>query len=172
VGSLRPWHGIDTIARAWELMGSEAPPLLVIGDGPSRGLLEMTGARLTGAVPPGHVPELLSEAEIGLAPYGRDAPRYFSPIKLFEYLAAGLATVVADLPAVTNVVDDGCAAIIPAGDADALAAAVARLGADPRERRRLGDNGRRLVADRHTWRHRARSILEHVSDLAAAPAGA
>ena len=61
-----------------------------------------SGPICVGAVPPARVPELLAGADIGLAPYGLDAPRYFSPIKLFEYLAAGLATVVADLPAVES----------------------------------------------------------------------
>jgi glycosyltransferase involved in cell wall biosynthesis len=159
-GSLRPWHGIGAIADAWRLLGLSAPRLLVVGDGPSGELLRGLAATVTGPVPPTRVPSLLAGAAIGLAPYSPDAPRYFSPLKLFEYLAAGLATVVADLPAVTAVVDDDTAVVIPPGDAEALAHAVAALCADSSERRRLGDNGRALVEAAHTWRHRARRILE------------
>jgi glycosyltransferase involved in cell wall biosynthesis len=165
-GSLRPWHGIETIAEAWGLLGSSAPRLLVLGEGPSDGLLRGLAATVTGPVPPARVPALLAGAAIGLAPYSSGAPLYFSPIKLFEYLAAGLATVVADLPAVTAVVDRDTAVVIPRGDAGELAEAVAALCADSSERVRLGTNGRALVAARHTWRHRARRILEAAAELA------
>jgi glycosyltransferase involved in cell wall biosynthesis len=165
-GSLRPWHGIETIAEAWRLLGSRAPPLLVVGDGPALAALDVERMTITGSVPPARIPGLLAGADIGLAPYSPTAPDYFSPIKLFEYLAAGLATVVADLPAVTDVVGPDTAVIIPRGDPDALARAVAALCADPSERRRLGDNGRALVESAHTWTHRARRILEAVAELA------
>lgn len=165
-GSLRPWHGIDAIVEAWRLLGASAPSLLIIGDGPARVLLDGLGATVTGAVPPGEIPALLAQADIGLAPYTANAPRYFSPLKVFEYLAAGLATVVADLPAITAVVDTDTAVVIPAGDAVALADAVAVLCADPERRASLGRNARALVAAEHTWRHRARRILDAASELA------
>jgi glycosyltransferase involved in cell wall biosynthesis len=165
-GSLRPWHGIETIADAWTLLGRSAPSLLVIGDGPARAGLNGLKARITGHVPSAQVPALMARAAIGLAPYSAGAPVYFSPLKLFEYLAAGLATVVADLPAVTDVVDSDTAVVIPRGDARALAEAVAALSADPSERARLGKNGRALVAAGHTWRHRATRILETAGRLA------
>ena len=162
-GSLRPWHGIESIAEAWALLGDEAPELRVVGDGPGRALLEAAGARVTGAVPHGEVPALLAEADIGLAPYARDAPDYFSPLKLFEYLAAELATIAADLPGVRDVVTEETAVLVPQGDTPALARAVASLAADRERRRRLGQAGRALVAAHHTWQHRAHSILELLS---------
>jgi glycosyltransferase involved in cell wall biosynthesis len=165
VGTLRPWHGMEAIAEAWRRLGEHAPGLLVVGDGPAGSILEGTGATLVGPVPPARIPSLLAGAHIGLAPYSADAPRYFSPIKVFEYLAAGLATVVADLPAVTAVVDDETAVLIPPGDARALADAVADLAADPAKRRRLGENGRTLVRCHHTWKHRARRVIEAAAEL-------
>ena len=165
-GSLRPWHGIETIAEAWRLLGASAPPLVVVGDGPAAEVLGGLGATVMGAVPPARVPALLASADIGLAPYSIDAPAYFSPLKLFEYLAAGLATVIADLPAVTAVVDADTAVVIPRGNADALAEAVAALCADPSERRRLGENGRTLMEAGHTWGQRARRIVEAAAELA------
>jgi glycosyltransferase involved in cell wall biosynthesis len=159
-GSLRPWHGIEYLARAWALLGQAAPELVVVGDGPGRTLLEDAGARVTGYVPHASVPDLLAQADIGLAPYAADAPDYFSPLKLFEYLAAGLATIASDLPGVREIVDHESAVLVAPGDADALAAAVAVLASDPTKRRRLGDAGRALVVSRHTWAHRAETILE------------
>lgn len=163
-GALRPWHGVETIAEAWSLLGESAPPLRVIGDGPGRDAMAAAGAEMVGAVPHEDVPALLADAEIGLAPYSRDAPAYFSPLKLFDYLAAGLAVVAADIPGVRDVTGETGALLIPPGDADALAAAVARLGRDGEERLRLGQAARLLAAE-HTWQRRGLRIIEVVGEL-------
>jgi glycosyltransferase involved in cell wall biosynthesis len=171
-GALRPWHGIETIAAAWRLLGDAAPRLRVIGDGPGRGVMEEIGAELTGAVPHDEVPALLASAHIGLAPYSSDAPTYFSPLKLFEYLAAGLAVVAADIPGIRDVVGDDGAALIPAGDAMMLAHAVAALTESERDRSRFS-RAARALADEHTWDRRAQRILHmavELSEREAAPA--
>ena len=167
-GSLRPWHGTDTLAAAWALLGREAPPLLVVGDGDGRDRLEAAGAQVTGVVSHDDVAPLLVGAQIGLAPYAADSPSYFSPLKLFEYLAAGLAVVAADIPGVMDVAGD-VVVPVPPGDAAALAAAVADLVADPRRRAVLGRAGRALVLSDHTWAHRARRLLGLAAELR--PAG-
>jgi glycosyltransferase involved in cell wall biosynthesis len=163
-GALRPWHGIETIAEAWRLLSDAAPRLLVVGDGPGRQLMEEIGAEVTGAVPHDDVPALLATGHIGLAPYSADAPTYFSPLKLFEYLAAGLAVVAADIPGIRDVVGDDGAALIPPGDATLLAHAVAAIAESERERARLSRNARSL-AEEHTWDRRAQRILASVAEL-------
>jgi len=163
-GALRPWHGVETIAQAWRLLGANAPRLRVIGDGPGRDALAAVGAEMVGTVPHADVARLLCEADIGLAPYAPDAPTYFSPLKLFEYLAAGLAIVAADIPGIRDVVGDDAALLHTPGDADAVADAVARLAADRDERVRLGRRARAL-AELHTWEERARRILHVVQQL-------
>lgn len=159
-GTLRPWHGVDALTEAWRLLGRRAPRLLVVGDGPGRERLEAVGARVTGTVPHEQVAHHLSTCQIGLAPYPAGGPSYFSPLKLFEYLAAGLATVAGSLPGVVDVVDEASAVVVPPGDPAALAAAVAGLCADGRRRRYLGRAGQCLVARRHTWAHRAAAVLD------------
>ncbi|MGH2715251.1 MAG: glycosyltransferase family 4 protein [Thermoleophilaceae bacterium] len=168
-GRVRPWHGIETVAAAWRLLGDAAPALVVAGDpGEARELLEEIGAALLGPIPHCQIPAVLAEADIGLAPYARDAPDYFSPLKLFEYMAAGLAVVAGEIPATRELVTAEHAVLVPRGDPEALAAAVAGLAVDARGRERLGRAARTLVANGHTWRHRARRVIEHV----ARPAGA
>ncbi len=112
---------------------------------------------------------MLAGADIGIAPYAADAPPYFSPLKLFEYLAAGLAVVAAAIPGVTELVDERTAVLVPPGDPGALAGAVASLAADPRRLARLGRAGRAL-AEQNTWGHRAREVLGEAEALAAAGA--
>ena len=169
-GTLRPWHGIETLAQAWRLLGPAAPPLTVVGDGPGRPLLEEAGARVTGALPHLEVPGVLARADIGIAPYAADAPPYFSPLKLLEYLAAGLAVVAAEIPGVTELVDERTAVLVPPGDPDALAGAVASLAADRRRLARLGRAGRAL-AEANTWGHRARHVLGAIGAAAAPRVG-
>jgi glycosyltransferase involved in cell wall biosynthesis len=168
-GALRPWHGIETIAEAWALLDGEAPRLRVIGDGPARDIVAAAGAEMLGAVPHEQVPRLLGEADIGLAPYSPDAPAYFSPLKLFEYLAAGLAIVAADIPGVRDVTGNEAAVLIPPGDAPALAREVAVLAADHAARERLGSAARTLAAE-HTWQRRGQRIIEAVRELSEEPA--
>jgi starch synthase len=163
-GALRPWHGIETIAEAWRLLGDAAPRLRVVGDGPGRQLMEEIGAEVTGVVPHDDVPAQLATAHIGLAPYSADAPNYFSPLKLFEYLAAGLAVVAADIPGIRDVVGEDGAAMIPPGDSTMLAHAVAAISESERERARLSRNARSL-AEEHTWDRRARRILDAMTEL-------
>jgi glycosyltransferase involved in cell wall biosynthesis len=169
-GALRPWHGVGVVAEAWRLLGDMAPELLVIGDGPGRELLEDMGATVTGAVRHDEVPSLLRPGDIGLAPYSADGPRYFSPLKLYEYLAAGLAVVAGDLPGVVDAIgaEPAAAVVVPAGSAAALAEAVAGLVSEPELRRQQGRAGRALVAAHHTWDHRARSVLAGVGTIRAA----
>jgi glycosyltransferase involved in cell wall biosynthesis len=159
-GKVRPWHGIDAVTAAWRLLGDRAPRLVVVGEpGEARAPLQDAGAELRGPVSHTQVPSVLAQAHIGLAPYSADAPDYFSPLKIFEYMAAGLAVVAGELPAVSEVVSDETALLVPKGDPEALAAAVSELSTDAGRRRRLGRAARELVAAEHTWRHRARRVL-------------
>src|SRR5918992_393927 len=144
-GRVRPWHGIEAVAAAWRLLGDAAPALVVAGDpGEARGVLEEVGAALLGPIPHCQVPAMLAEADIGLAPYARDAPEYFSPLKLFEYMAAGLAVVAGELPATRRPVSDGQAVLVPRGHPEALAAAVAGVPAHGAGGGRVGGGGRAL----------------------------
>jgi glycosyltransferase involved in cell wall biosynthesis len=160
-GRVRPWHGIGTVAAAWKLLGDDAPRLVVVGDpGEARPLLDAAGAELVGPIPHAQVPLVLAGADIGLAPYAADAPDYFSPLKLFDYMAAGLSVIVGDLPAVRTLATDETAVVVPNGDPEALATAVFALSTDVGRRQRLGRAARKLVAAEHTWRHRARRVLD------------
>jgi glycosyltransferase involved in cell wall biosynthesis len=169
-GRVRPWHGIETVAAAWRLLGDAAPTLVVVGDaGEASRLLEQVGAVLLGPIPHCQLPAVLAEADIGLVPYARDVSDQVSPLKLFEYMAAGLAVVAADLPATRGLASDDQILLVPRGDPEALAAAVAGLAVDEPRRDRMGAAARALVAGAHTWRHRARRVIQHVIGPAQEP---
>lgn len=163
VGWFVPWHGLPLLLQATARMVDEGlrAKALLVGDGPLRPELELltadlglTGAvHFTGAIPFGDVAAHLAACDVGVIPMTND---FGSPIKLFEYLAAGLAVVAPALPQITSIVrSEREALLVTPGDMDALAAALARLARDEPLRRRLGERGRALVLARHTWQRNA-----------------
>jgi glycosyltransferase involved in cell wall biosynthesis len=88
---------------------------------------------------------------------------------VFEYLAAGRPLIAARVGVVPEVLVDGeHAALVPAGDAAALAATLAALLDDPARRARLGEAGRRLLVERYSGARLAAALQEHYARLTAA----
>ncbi len=166
VGTLKPWHGVNDLIEAASL--ARAPwRVRIIGDGPQLPRLRAQARRLgvdvhfTGAVAPADVPAHLSGAAIAVAPYPElDGARsqYFSPLKVLEYLAAGLPVVASDVGQVPRLLD-GNGVLVPASDPRALAAAIDALAASRADRQRLGAAGRRLAVERYSWDGVVRTIL-------------
>ncbi len=171
LGSLRPWHGLTGLIDATKLLVERGLPvrLAIVGKGPERAALEAQAERLgiagrvawTGAVPETAVPGELAGMDIAVAPYPALDGFYFSPLKLFEYMAAGLpivTTTVGDLP---RLVEHGRTAwLVRPDDPSALADGIARLAADPALCQRLGTAARAAVIERHSWSATAGRILE------------
>jgi glycosyltransferase involved in cell wall biosynthesis len=86
-------------------------------------------------------------------------------MKLFEYMAAGVAVVASDLPSMAEVVTDGETALLhPPSDVDALAAALIRLRDDRDLCARIAAAGKQVVYAHYTWSARAQmitAVLEH-----------
>jgi glycosyltransferase involved in cell wall biosynthesis len=169
VGSLKPWHGLATLVEAFaRLRPGRGVRLLVVGDGPGREGLEadlsarglLAAAHFAGAVSPGDVPGWLASMDIAVAPYPPLQRFYFSPLKVYEYMAAGLAVVASRIGQLEQVIRDGVnGLLVPPGDATALAAAIERLGSDPELCVRLGQAARATVLEEHTWGAVAGRIL-------------
>jgi glycosyltransferase involved in cell wall biosynthesis len=88
---------------------------------------------------------------------------------VFEYLAAGRPLIAARVGVVAEVLTDGeHAVLVPAGDPDALAGALASLLDDPVRRARLGEAGRRLLVERYSGARLAAQLEAHYARLAAA----
>ncbi len=87
-----------------------------------------------------------------------------SPLTLLEAMGLGRAVVASDIPGIREVVEHGVSGLLaPPGDAGALAAAIASLGADPVRRAVLGAAARALVEERYrldAMLERACTILE------------
>jgi glycosyltransferase involved in cell wall biosynthesis len=181
LGTLKPWHDTGTLVEAFALLRRTVPDvrLLIVGDGPERPLLESrldalglaAAARFTGAVAASEVPGWLARMHVGTAPYHGDQPFYFSPLKLYEYMAAGLAVVASEVGGLRGVLGGGShGRLVPPGDPAALASQLALLAADPGLRARLGRAARGHVVAYHGWDHIAERVIARACGLARIPA--
>jgi glycosyltransferase involved in cell wall biosynthesis len=178
VGTLKPWHGVTVLVDAFARLRRVAPAsrLLIVGDGPERDRVEShllwagvrDHAQLTGAVALDRVPGLLASMDVAAAPYPDQPDFYFSPLKVYEYMAAGLPVVASRIGQLAELIRDGENGLLcEPGDPVALAEALDRLRLDPLLGRRLGANARRTVLRQHTWD----AVVRHIFELAGLDAG-
>jgi glycosyltransferase involved in cell wall biosynthesis len=176
VGTLKPWHGLRNLVKAFGQLHAIEPAvrLLVVGDGPersqveedlsSRGLRE--AVEFPGSVDPAEIPGLLASMDAAVAPYSNLRDFYFSPLKVYEYMAAGRAVVASRIGQLDGLIEHGVSGLLCApGDPRELAGALLRLHREPVLRDRLGRAARNCVCREHTWDARARRILQ-LADLA------
>lgn len=175
LGTLKPWHGLESLLFAFELVNKKHPNarLRIIGDGPLREELQnriqdhcpqlKTQIDWVGGVNPMEVPRELSKLDVAVAPYLESDEFYFSPLKVYEYMAAGRAVVASQIGQLSKLIQDnanGC--LYPAGDFRKLAAILIDLASDPGRRLRLGNAARKCVEASHSWDSTLARILSHV----------
>ena len=102
----------------------------------------------------------------GIAPYPRLPDFYFSPLKLYEYMAAGRPIVASGVGQIADVLRHRRTALLhPAGSVRKMIEHVAELRARPRLRARLGREARRLAVKRFTWDRNAARVLAMIANL-------
>jgi glycosyltransferase involved in cell wall biosynthesis len=171
VGSLKPWHGTETLLEAFHALHTKVANahLLIVGDGPGRAHLEnyaqthgLNGAvTFTGNVPYDDIPRYIAAMDIAVAPYIPSENFYYSPIKIFEYMAMGKPVVGGRIGQVEEVITDGETGVLfEPGNIAALRAALAQLTNDSSLCRRLGKNARAWVETERTWDNNAQQVVE------------
>ncbi len=116
------------------------------------------------------VQRLLGESRVGLALY-YPTQNYLDtqPVKLFEYMAAGIPVITADFPYHRGIIEQhGCGVCIPPQDPDAIAAALAWVFAHPEEAEAMGRRGREAVKNIYNWSHEERALLQLYARIAPA----
>jgi glycosyltransferase involved in cell wall biosynthesis len=155
VGRLRTRKAVAVLVEAWCEVVAAAPSatLVLLGDGEQRARLAervlalrlSESVRLAGAVPRGETERWLRSADVFCLPSTYEG----FPLAILEAMACGLPVVATAVAGVPEAVADGrTGLLVPPEDAGALAAALLRLVRDPALRRRMGDEGRRLLGER------------------------
>ena len=92
------------------------------------------------------------------------------PIKLFEYMAAGIPVISADFPLWRQIVEGaGCGLCVDPLDPRHISLAIRYLLAHPQEAQAMGSRGRRAIKERFNWDCEKRKLLGLYSELATAP---
>jgi len=165
-GALYAWKGVDTLIRAMKYLPGEKA--LIVGGGDRLDALKRLADRegvaerveFTGPVAHQTVPAFLSQAKVAVLPNTAEGTSPFSsPLKLFEYLAAGLPVVASDIPAFRDVLQNGQnALLIEPSNPRALAEAVRRLTDNPALAETLSRQARQ-DAEHYTYPRRAETLL-------------
>lgn len=168
VSSVVPYEGLDDLVRAVAALVDERPRLrlAVVGDGVALPALRRLAADL------GIEDRLLAPGRVdrSLAPVWHQAldvfcvprkdtgvTRAVTPMKPLEAMATSRPVLVSDLPALSEIVEDGVTGrVLPAEEPEAWAAALAALLDDPAEARGLGARAREWVLGHRTWAANAR----------------
>jgi glycosyltransferase involved in cell wall biosynthesis len=114
------------------------------------------------------VTELLGAARVGLVLL-HPTPSYLhaQPMKLFEYMRAGIPTVVSDFPAWRQIVEDtGCGLLVNPLDPEGIAKAISRLLENPAEAEEMGRRGREASMRRFNWATEKSKLLQLYDRLA------
>ncbi|MGC8856496.1 MAG: glycosyltransferase, partial [Anaerolineae bacterium] len=129
--------------------------------------IRLNNVTFTGFVPNGDLPRYLAAADVLLMPYERsifgssgsaNSAAVASPMKMFEYMAAGRAILSSDLPVIREVLNERNAAFCPPEDETAWRAALGELLSDATRRLTLATQAQQDVRQ-YTWLARARKIL-------------
>jgi glycosyltransferase involved in cell wall biosynthesis len=184
VGGFYPWHDLDLLLEGFTRVLQKSPNarLVLVGDGQTRTAVEQktmkNGLRqaviMAGGVAHSRVPELLSIADVAVVP---SAPVTAShggtgtPLKLFEYMAAGKAIVATAQDNAAEVIQDGHnGLLVESGDVEGFAEAMLTLLDDPAERGRLGQNARHQAVELYSWKQYTRRLEEiYLNVLGSAP---
>lgn len=180
VGWFRAWHGLERMleaaaSREWREAGIH---LVLAGDGPAMPALRAMHAELglkdrvhlCGTVPRDEVESALASFDIAVQPA---VTPYACPMKVIEYMAAGLAIVAPGSDNVRELLVPGETALLCSGgqyppmpSMEDLRDGVLRLARDPELRRRLGAAARGALLERgYLWEENARRVEELVARI-------
>ena len=174
VGQLYPWKGAGTLIEAMAYVSS-GELHLVGGSGERIQILREKAAALGvldrvvfhGQVTPRDVRRYLAEASVAVLPLSQDliSAHFTSPLKLFEYMAAGVPIVASDLPSTREILSPGeNALLVPPEDPRALAGGIGKLLAHPSFAESLAKKALEDVQE-YTWAKRAENIIRFLRSL-------
>lgn len=173
--------GMETFRRLPEVIayiadlrraGNDDIHFLIIGDGTDmpgvqaaieadRDVLE-DAVKCFGWLEYSEVPKYLATFDLAIFPFTN---AYCSPLKLFEYLAAGVPTIGPDTPAVREVFEDGVHLKLVKQDGSDFVSTVLALKNNPQLRFELARSGQKLVLNEYTWESNAERVVEHIQSM-------
>ncbi|MEZ3115676.1 glycosyltransferase family 4 protein [Halobaculum sp. MBLA0147] len=162
-GHLYPGKGVNVLVRA----ASSVDGLVYVVGGHESDIERVQSSFdvpenvvFTGFVQPASIPSYQLAADVLVAPYTNESRDFISPLKLFEYMAAGRPIVATSRSVLKEVLTDGENALLAEpGDSHELAVRINDLVRSEELREEIASSARDTATE-YTWDERAKSILE------------
>ncbi len=169
LGSLHYWHGIDSFLSLFQSVLPRFPQVyfLFLGSGGPltqkiQDSIQNDLSRRIVFVPyieHDMIADYVDLFDVALAPYPKTKVFYYSPVKIFEYMALGKAILTVPLGQIRRVLSDGQSALFYRyDDPSDLEKKFVTLIEHPEQRAALGHEAARLIREYHTWAHKAEAL--------------
>jgi glycosyltransferase involved in cell wall biosynthesis len=183
-GGFYPWHGLEELIEAAKMLTSKRGlkvKFLMVGEGPLyrkiKKLVENYGLQelfiFAGKVPYEVMPHLIASADIAVAPFNpakdpltRKYGFFYSPLKLFEYMACEKPVISTSVGNICKIIEHGkTGLLVPPANPEALADAIELLIKDRELASKLGMRARQEVIEKYSWKGVANKIFTEMLKL-------
>jgi glycosyltransferase involved in cell wall biosynthesis len=175
IGSISERRGVREILRALAVLPSTSPAeMMLAGPFSPNGLPTELEAlpgwarvRYVGVLGRPAIANLLSRVRLGLLVL-QPEPNFVNamPIKLFEYMAAGIPVIASAFPLWRQIIGEaGCGLLVDPQDPQAIARAIEYLLSHDDEAEAMGHRGRKVACELYNWNSEERILLQFYSDL-------
>ncbi len=171
VGAFREWHGVQDIVTIADKIHREDVKFMLVGSGPlyneiNEKCKDKKNIILTGPQKHGDMPKFLAASDILIAPFNTSRFKglekfgfWWSPVKLFEYMASGRAIVSYNFKEVRNIIKDGGVLAEP-GKLDDFVEKLLIVIENKMLRDELGSKARKIAELQYNWFKRANEIIK------------
>lgn len=179
IGAFYPWHGLEEIVKAAKQVCAKTNAMFVLVGGTKYGSESQSLEELkrglvkygiqdrfifTGKVPHDQIGRYIAAFDICLAPFNpiKHEPfnkygYFFSPLKIFEYMAAGKAIISTNVGSLPSILGDQRGILVQPGNSKALGEVIIDLINNPTKISELGKNAR-AFAEKNSWERRSEEI--------------
>lgn len=164
IGGLTEIRGISEISEATQIVGQT---LILCGEFDSESLKEQilgkfNNVNYRGQINREAISEVLMNSSMGFVTLlGAPNDYYAYPIKMFEYMAAGIPVIASNFPLYKEIVEGNlCGICVDPSNVAEIVDAIKRIQSDTEYAKSLGNQGRKAIEEKYSWEQQTPSLLE------------